>query len=118
MGMKSSGQSAGIIIEEKIEIDVNDVTIEVVKYAEMEAKYIGWAVVFHARERIGEESYNLLFNNCESFANWAVTGKNRSDQGRAGLLAGVGLTVGVVGAVGIGIAAVASGKGKNRNSDL
>ena len=116
---KSSGQSPGKITEETIEIDLNTMTIEVVKYAEGEAIYTGWAVVVHARKRIDEESYNLFFNNCESFANWAVTEKNRSDQGRKGLAAGVGLTVGVVGAiaVGIGMAAVAIGKGKNRNSD-
>ncbi len=33
-----------------------------------------------AMSRIGEQSYNLLFNNCEHFANWCKTGKHRSLQ--------------------------------------
>ncbi len=33
-----------------------------------------------AMSRIGEQSYNLLFNNCEHFANWCKTGKHRSNQ--------------------------------------
>ena len=30
--------------------------------------------------RIGEQKYNLLFNNCEHFANWCKTGRHRSVQ--------------------------------------
>ena len=30
--------------------------------------------------RIGEQRYNLLFNNCEHFANWCKTGRHRSSQ--------------------------------------
>ena len=33
-----------------------------------------------AMSRIGEQSYNLLFNNCEHFATWCKTGRHRSDQ--------------------------------------
>ena len=33
-----------------------------------------------AMSRIGEQNYNLLFNNCEHFANWCKTGRHRSDQ--------------------------------------
>ncbi len=33
-----------------------------------------------AMSRIGEQNYNLLFNNCEHFANWCKTGMHRSDQ--------------------------------------
>ena len=33
-----------------------------------------------AISRIGEKRYNLLFNNCEHFANWCKTGKHRSSQ--------------------------------------
>ena len=33
-----------------------------------------------AMSRIGEQSYNLLFNNCEHFANWCKTGVYRSNQ--------------------------------------
>jgi hypothetical protein len=30
--------------------------------------------------RIGEQNYNLLFNNCEHFAHWCKTGRHRSNQ--------------------------------------
>ena len=33
-----------------------------------------------AMGRIGEQNYNLLFNNCEHFATWCKTGRHRSDQ--------------------------------------
>jgi len=33
-----------------------------------------------AMGRIGEQRYNLLFNNCEHFAVWCKTGKHRSGQ--------------------------------------
>ena len=33
-----------------------------------------------AMSRIGEQNYNLLFNNCEHFATWCKTGKHRSGQ--------------------------------------
>ncbi len=33
-----------------------------------------------AISRIGEQRYNLLFNNCEHFANWCKTGRHQSFQ--------------------------------------
>ena len=33
-----------------------------------------------AMGRLGEQNYNLLFNNCEHFAHWCKTGRDRSDQ--------------------------------------
>ena len=30
--------------------------------------------------RLGEQNYNLLFNNCEHFATWCKTGRHRSEQ--------------------------------------
>ena len=33
-----------------------------------------------AMSRLGESQYSLLFNNCEHFANWCKTGKNKSEQ--------------------------------------
>ena len=36
--------------------------------------------VSRAYQRLGENLYNLVFNNCECFANWCVYGKNESKQ--------------------------------------
>ncbi len=33
-----------------------------------------------AMGRLGEQRYNLLFNNCEHFAHWCKTGRHRSSQ--------------------------------------
>jgi hypothetical protein len=33
-----------------------------------------------AMGRLGEQNYNLLFNNCEHFAHWCKTGRHRSNQ--------------------------------------
>ena len=39
-------------------------------------------VVERAKSRLGEHKYNLLFNNCEHFANWCKTGISDSKQVR------------------------------------
>ncbi|CDF34602.1 unnamed protein product [Chondrus crispus] len=36
--------------------------------------------VARAESRLGEATYNLLFNNCETFANWCVSGEGKSRQ--------------------------------------
>nr|WP_290227699.1 lecithin retinol acyltransferase family protein [Trichocoleus desertorum] len=45
-------------------------------------------VVKRAKRRLGERNYNLIFNNCEHFANWCKTGKSRCKQGEQIILAG------------------------------
>ena len=42
--------------------------------------FSGEETVNRARSRLGEESYNLIFNNCEHFALWCKTGKSKSIQ--------------------------------------
>jgi len=37
-------------------------------------------VLRRAMGRLGEQNYNLLFNNCEHFAHWCKTGRHRSSQ--------------------------------------
>lgn len=37
-------------------------------------------VLKRARSRIGEDDYNIAFNNCEHFASWCKTGTHRSSQ--------------------------------------
>lgn len=42
--------------------------------------YIGEVVTNRARSRLGENKYNLIFNNCEHFATWCKTGIADSQQ--------------------------------------
>ena len=42
-----------------------------------------------AMGRLGEQNYNLLFNNCEHFAHWCTTGRHRSAQVESWLPAAV-----------------------------
>lgn len=47
---------------------------------QLEFCYLPEIVVDRALSRLGEQKYNLLFNNCEHFATWCKTGKNESQQ--------------------------------------
>jgi hypothetical protein len=42
--------------------------------------YIPDVVIRRAESRLGEQQYNLLYNNCEHFATWCKTGVSRSEQ--------------------------------------
>jgi hypothetical protein len=42
--------------------------------------FIADVVVSRAQSRLGEQKYNLLFNNCEHFATWCKTGFSDSQQ--------------------------------------
>ncbi|STQ85615.1 hypothetical protein LS73_004105 [Helicobacter muridarum] len=37
-------------------------------------------IVQRARDRLGEDKYNLIFNNCEHFVNWCIYDKEFSTQ--------------------------------------
>jgi hypothetical protein len=43
-------------------------------------RYIADTTIQRAESRLGERKYNLLFNNCEHFATWCVTGVSDSRQ--------------------------------------
>lgn len=43
-------------------------------------RYIADTTIYRAESRLGEREYNLLFNNCEHFATWCVTGISDSKQ--------------------------------------
>lgn len=43
-------------------------------------RYIADTVINRAESRLGENQYNLLFNNCEHFATWCMTGESKSQQ--------------------------------------
>lgn len=55
----------------------------VVHYPSSTAIYTNEEIVNRAYRCLGEDNYNLLFNNCEHFACWCVTGEKRSEQVRA-----------------------------------
>lgn len=57
----------------------------IVKHPSHKIKYSKSEIVERAFSRIGEDSYNLAFNNCEHFATWCVTGKGESKQVRSAL---------------------------------
>lgn len=106
----SSGASAGEVRENIIEVDLAQEKIEKLEYPPGVAKYTGREAIKRARTRLGETGYSLLFNNCESLVNWAITVKNATNQGDAGVVAGGLLTAGVTGAVGYGLYSVFSGR--------
>jgi len=67
--------------------------VAVVPYAAGDCSPAG-VTLRRAMGRLGEQNYNLLFNNCEHFAHWCKTGRHRSAQvedllhtGRLGALA-------------------------------
>ena len=53
--------------------------ISVVSYPEAEVSPAG-VTLRRAMGRLGEQRYNLVFNNCEHFASWCKTGRHRSSQ--------------------------------------
>ena len=54
--------------------------LKIIEYSSNMNTYTPEQVMERALSRVGENSYNLIFNNCEHFACWCVTGKERSDQ--------------------------------------
>ncbi|MGE8653361.1 MAG: lecithin retinol acyltransferase family protein [Acinetobacter gandensis] len=53
---------------------------KVVNYPSHQNIYSLEEIVHRAQSCLGEDDYNLFFNNCEHFACWCVTGKSRSEQ--------------------------------------
>jgi len=45
-----------------------------------EKSFSGKEIVERAKSRIGEDDYDVVFNNCEHFANWCRSGNHVSDQ--------------------------------------
>lgn len=64
-------------------------------------------VIRRALSRMGESRYSIAFNNCEHFATWCKTAKNRSEQVKDVVWTGWNVT-GTALTVGRGVGAVAS----------
>ena len=47
---------------------------------ELKKKFSNDLIIERALSKIGEGNYNLLYNNCEHFANFCVFGKKESKQ--------------------------------------
>ena len=58
-----------------------------------DAKFSRSEIVARAQKRLDEAKYNLVFNNCEHFANWCVTDKAKSDQVRTAAIDAVKLAL-------------------------
>ncbi|MEY2644783.1 MAG: hypothetical protein RLZZ611_1432 [Cyanobacteriota bacterium] len=56
-----------------------DQPVSVVPYTPGQCSAAG-VTLRRAMGRLGEQNYNLLFNNCEHFAHWCKTGRHRSAQ--------------------------------------
>jgi len=66
------------------------------------------AVVARAERRLGEEGYNIVFNNCECFVRWCYEGSNYSRQGTAGYAATGTVATGIAVAAGFSTGTVAA----------
>jgi len=64
-------------------------------------------VVERAMSRIGEEEYDLVFNNCEHFARWCKTGDRKSEQVKDAAAVAGATTAGAASAA-VSIAAVSA----------
>ena len=66
------------------------------------------AVVARAERRLGEEGYNIVFNNCECFVRWCYEGSNYSRQGTVGYAATGTVATGIAVAAGFSTGTVAA----------
>ena len=121
----SSPFTLASIVEECISLDIYDSIIELLTYPDGDDVYKGQEAIDRARKRLGEKDYKLLSKNCESFLNWAITGKEVTNQGMTAkkviaatstAAIGIGL-VGVVGAIGYGLYTAISGGAKEDDDD-
>ncbi len=72
--------NAEIVERTSLETFARGGKIYVVRHVEVGFSFIPDVVVERALSRLGEQKYNLLFNNCEHFATWCKTGISKSQQ--------------------------------------
>lgn len=61
----------GSVRKESLEIFSDNAKINIIHD---QASYSGSEIIRRAESRLGESDYNLMFNNCEHFANWCRNG--------------------------------------------
>ena len=89
---KAANANRATITEEDIVIDPYNDVIYRINY-DRDESYTGQEAIDRALERADESSYNLLFNNCESFCTWVKVNKNKSSQAETGMGLAVGAAV-------------------------
>ena len=58
----------------------DEIDFDIVEYPSSQQCYSAEEIVERAYSRLGEDNYSLMFNNCEHFACWCVTGSHSSQQ--------------------------------------
>lgn len=77
----ANGLSKGEICETTIEeFSLNRGEVTVITHLKPYIQFTPIEIVQRARDRIGENKYNIIFNNCEHFATWCATGAASSKQ--------------------------------------
>lgn len=79
----ASGISKGCVELTSLEEFSQGKTIKVKDY--QKTPFTGHQICERAKSKIGESRYNILFNNCEHFATWCVTGEHYSEQANAAI---------------------------------
>lgn len=76
-------------------------TVQVLEYSSKETVFSFQEIVKRAESKVGTNEYNLFWNNCESFINWIIIGKQVSNQGKNVAMAGLVLLTVLVLIIGI-----------------
>ena len=78
---RNTNGNAGTVLEE--DYIIYDVAkLEVLTYTPpSKQRHSTDEAIERSRTRLGEMEYNVFFNNCESFVNWALTSNEKSSQG-------------------------------------
>ncbi len=101
----------GEIMEEITSVDTTQEVLELLEYPDGVPLYIGEAAIQRGREMVGEKAYNMLLNNCESFANWCIIDLRVSNQGENAVL-----IIGIIAIVMFGLGALGLGKALNNKT--
>jgi hypothetical protein len=68
----------GIVEKSTLEEFSNGAEIKVIPHPK--AKFSRKEILERAESRLKENDYSIFSNNCESFCNWCINGKSKSDQ--------------------------------------
>ena len=109
-GLANDFTTIGVI--EEVTLDEFSKGNQVFVKPHLNRKYEADTSIIRAKLRLGEAQYHILYNNCEHFVEWCITGIHRSTQSHRGKLlysAGIGTRtlLGVKNPVGFVVGAVA-----------